>query len=101
MDVTETMVPLVQAFGALLVALGLAYRLAGLRIFNLLVPKDSGADVIARDLSYGSHARQRLDLYRPLQSGGRLPLVIFVHGGVSYRNHQLQAGAPASVSCFR
>ncbi len=41
-------------------------------------PKD-GVEVI-RDVAYGSHARQRLDVFRA-GAGGALPVVVFVHGG--------------------
>lgn len=33
------------------------------------------------DLPYGSHPQQRLDVYRPLEAAGRLPVIISVHGG--------------------
>jgi acetyl esterase/lipase len=33
-----------------------------------------------RDLAYGTHERQKLDLYRP-KSGGPFPLVLWIHGG--------------------
>ncbi len=33
------------------------------------------------DLSYGSHPRQRLDLYLPPGPGGPWPLVVWIHGG--------------------
>jgi acetyl esterase/lipase len=39
----------------------------------------SGAAV--RDIPYGEHPRQVLDLYRPLESGGASPVLMFVHGG--------------------
>lgn len=41
-------------------------------------PKD-GVEV-SRDIAYGSHARQQLDVFRGTQ-GGLRPVVIFVHGG--------------------
>ena len=47
--------------------------------FNALVPKDD-ARVLARDVAYGSHPRQRLDVYAP-PLPGPYPTLIFVHGG--------------------
>jgi len=41
-------------------------------------PKDGVA--VARDIAYGSHPRQQLDVYRGGGGGGQ-PVVIFVHGG--------------------
>jgi len=38
---------------------------------------------VERDLSYGSHARHKLDVYRPLGEApqGGFPVLIFLHGG--------------------
>src|SRR3954469_11651312 len=33
------------------------------------------------DVAYGPHPRQRLDLYRPLQTSGKCRLVVFLYGG--------------------
>lgn len=43
-------------------------------------PRDGVA--ITRDVAYGSHARHRLDLYRPdRRVSGSLPVLLFLHGG--------------------
>jgi acetyl esterase/lipase len=65
----------------LLIVFGLAYHFAALQIFNALVPKD--AESLRKDIewAYGSDPRQKLDMYVPRQSSGRLPVVLFVHGG--------------------
>ncbi len=61
-----------------------------LRSFNAIVPKDSGAEAIERGAAYGTHPRQRLDIYRPRQKGrgggaagaqGPLPIILFLYGG--------------------
>ena len=57
-----------------------------LRTFNSLVPKDRGALLVERGAAYGSHPRQRLDLYRPRSEGAEaarapLPVIIFLYGG--------------------
>lgn len=36
---------------------------------------------VDRNLAYGPHERQRLDLFRPLAASAPLPLLVFVHGG--------------------
>jgi acetyl esterase/lipase len=36
---------------------------------------------VSKNISYGSHPRQKLDLFLPPTAGGALPLIIFVHGG--------------------
>lgn len=60
-----------------------------LRTFNSVVPKDPGGELLFRGAAYGSHSRQRLDVYRPRQRGrggeaseGRpLPIIVFFYGG--------------------
>jgi acetyl esterase/lipase len=66
--------------GLLLIAGGLAYHFAALQLLNLLVPKDAGVVVAARDVAYGSASRQRYDVYRP-EGTAQHPLLIFVYGG--------------------
>ena len=45
-----------------------------------------GVEVI-RDIAYGSHPRQQLDVFRA-GAGGSLPVVIFVHGGAFVDGHR-------------
>jgi acetyl esterase/lipase len=42
---------------------------------------------VTRDIAYGSHPRQVLDVFRP-RSGERMPVVIFVHGGAFVRGNK-------------
>jgi acetyl esterase/lipase len=65
----------------LLIGLGLAYQFAALEIFNAIVPKDQGSRLAAKDVPYGSHVRQKLDVYVPTLGDGPFPVVVFVHGG--------------------
>src|SRR5258706_852356 len=37
--------------------------------------------VVKRDISFGPHQRQSLDVYMPEQPQGALPALLFVHGG--------------------
>jgi triacylglycerol lipase len=37
--------------------------------------------VVTRDETYGTDARNRLDVFRPASAAGALPVLIFVHGG--------------------
>jgi triacylglycerol lipase len=52
---------------------------------SLIAPRHSaGAEdgvVVVRDLSYGSHPRQVLDVFRPRSVPSPRPAVVFVHGG--------------------
>lgn len=43
-------------------------------------PKRHGVEV-ERDIAYGSHPMQRLDIYRPVHRPGPWPVVFYVHGG--------------------
>ncbi|NKI17648.1 alpha/beta hydrolase [Spongiibacter sp. KMU-166] len=49
-----------------------------LRAVNWL--SHAGDTRAVHNLSYGPHARQKMDLYRPTQ-GENLPVVLFIHGG--------------------
>jgi acetyl esterase/lipase len=52
-----------------------------LGLLNAIVPKDSSSRRIARDITYGTHPRQRLDLYAPRRMTGPAPVMIFILGG--------------------
>jgi acetyl esterase/lipase len=54
-----------------------------LTAFNAFVLKDLGGRLLARDLAYGDHPRQQLDLYSPRRPPGRkaLPIIAFFYGG--------------------
>jgi acetyl esterase/lipase len=42
-------------------------------------PKE-GVETV-KDLAYGDHPRQRLDIFRPSKKPTRVPVVVYVHGG--------------------
>jgi acetyl esterase/lipase len=67
--------------GVVMIVLGLTYHFAALATFNLLIPKDAGGKLLAQDVAYGEHARQKLDVYAPVDGQGPWPVVVFVHGG--------------------
>lgn len=58
------------------------------RVFELYAPLLAAAPkervVVTRDLPYGAHPRQRLDLFRPEGARGA-DVVVFVHGGAFVR----------------
>lgn len=48
----------------------------------LLAAQPRDGWTVTRDVAYGDHSRQRLDVYRPVRRGdGPAPVVMFVHGG--------------------
>jgi acetyl esterase/lipase len=72
-----------RARPALVILLGsLTGACSPLTTFDRLVPKDRGGELVARDLSYGPDARQRLDVYAPQgECGVPRPVVVFFYGG--------------------
>ena len=48
---------------------------------NTVLPKDDHTSEIIRDIAYGSHERQKLDIYIPRTESKSLPVVVFVYGG--------------------
>jgi acetyl esterase/lipase len=53
-----------------------------LSLFDALVPKDPGVQLVAKDVAFGSGPRQRMDVYRPrTTSSAALPIIVFIYGG--------------------
>jgi acetyl esterase/lipase len=72
---------LINVLAIALIAGGLAYHFAALKIFNFLVSKDPGTTLLAEAISYGPDPRQRLDIYAPKGTNTALPILLFVNGG--------------------
>ncbi len=68
------------SLGGGLMVLGLLYHFAALAVFNALVPKDGATASVTGNIAYGSHSRQRLDIYTP-KGQGPFPVLVFVYGG--------------------
>ncbi len=66
--------------GAIAGLFGIANAFSPVGIFNALVPKD-GDVAVERDVAYGVHPRQKLDIYRPAGEATGLPVVYFSYGG--------------------
>lgn len=77
------MVKLALAAAAIvLLGLGIAYLVSPLHTFNTLVPKDGDSREAAADIAFGSHERQRLDVYEPRNMGpGPHPVIVWFYGG--------------------
>jgi acetyl esterase/lipase len=52
-----------------------------LALLNLLTPKQWSSRRVARDVHYGPHGRQTLDIYAPRDGAGPFPVIYFVYGG--------------------
>ena len=71
---------------------GLLYHFAALKVFNFVVPKDQGSQLRAANLAYGTNPNQKLDIYEPKSNTGKLPILIFVHGGSWSAGNQTDYG---------
>ena len=49
---------------------------------------------VTRDIAYGDHARQRLDVYTPSNASGSRPVLLFVHGGGFIGGDKHAEGSP-------
>lgn len=54
---------------------------SGAGLLNAVSPAEPGAGQVARDLAFGPHPRQRLDIYAPASSGSGRRVVLFIYGG--------------------
>jgi len=63
------------------VATLLAAGWSKLGIYNAVIPHDRGTECAARDVAYGAHARQKLDVYRPDDGSSGNPVLMFIYGG--------------------
>lgn len=66
--------------GVVLAVLAGCTSLDTLNAVNGLTPGDGAASAVARDVAYGSDARQRLDVYAP-KAAHDAPVVVFFYGG--------------------
>ncbi|KQY89658.1 alpha/beta hydrolase [Brevundimonas sp. Root1423] len=64
-------------------ALGLiASACSPLGMLNNLGPRDRGVRRVGRDIAYGDHPRQKMDVHAPTEAGERpWPLLVFFYGG--------------------
>ena len=52
-----------------------------LSIYNTVAPADSGAVLSKSDAAYGTHPRQKLDVYKPEVATAAAPVVVVIYGG--------------------
>ncbi len=57
-------------------------------LFDNLGPKDKTSERIARDISFGEHKRQKLDIYAPKGANGNSPVLMFIYGGGWHNGHK-------------
>ena len=50
-------------------------------VYNTVAPADAGSDLAKSDVTYGTHPRQKLDVYRPSGASASAPVVVVIYGG--------------------
>ena len=50
-------------------------------LFDNFVPKDKGSKRVAHDIAFGTHPRQKLDIYVPKDAAPNAPVLMFIYGG--------------------
>ncbi|WP_018717861.1 alpha/beta hydrolase [Arhodomonas aquaeolei] len=66
---------------AIAVLVALAAGCTRLGALDSVMPRDDGARRVARDASYGTRPRQRLDVYAPRAPVAGAPVIVFIYGG--------------------
>lgn len=57
-------------------------QLSPLDVLGFILPKDFGSRRIAKDVAYGGHEKQRLDIYAPRRMPAAAPpVIVFYYGG--------------------
>lgn len=78
------MTRLITAFASL-ICLGLAAlgfsKASPLSLFDAIGPRDAGGRLAARDVVFGTNARNRLDVYVPKVAADAAPVLVFFYGG--------------------
>lgn len=70
---------LLTALAALAAAPAAGCSLVG--AFNAVAGRDPGGALAESGIAFGPHPRHRLDIYRPSETSGRRPVVLFIYGG--------------------
>jgi acetyl esterase/lipase len=68
----------------ILLTTGSAIAVAGcapVAALNAFAGRDAGASRVATGVAFGSHPRQTLDIYAPINARGPSPVVVFLYGG--------------------
>jgi acetyl esterase/lipase len=81
---TRVLAVLASLLGLALLAAGLT-ACSPLALFDAIGPRDQGGRLALRNAAYGSHARQRLDVFTPVAATGGAPVLVFFYGG-SWKN---------------
>ena len=78
--------------------------LATRKLITPMLPADAQAGVkVVRDLHYGAHARQRLDVFTAeIATDSSRPLLVFVHGGGFIAGDKHTEGSPfySNIGCW-
>ena len=88
---TRVLAVLASLAGLALVALGIT-ACSPLAFFDAIGPRDQGGRLSLKDAAFGSHPRQRLDVFTPVAGSAGAPVLVFFYGG-SWKNGSKEAYA--------
>lgn len=81
---TRVFAVLASLVGVVLLTAGIT-ACSPLALFDAIGPRDQGGRLTLRNAAFGSHARQRLDVFTPVAATGHAPVLVFFYGG-SWKN---------------
>ncbi len=81
---TRVLAVLASLLGLVIVAAGIT-ACSPLALFDAIGPRDQGGRLSLHNAAFGSHARQRLDVFTPVAAKGGAPVLVFFYGG-SWKN---------------
>ncbi|SFG70131.1 alpha/beta hydrolase [Methylobacterium gossipiicola] len=81
---TRVLAVLASLLGLVIVAAGIT-ACSPLALFDAIGPRDQGGRLSLHNAAFGSHARQRLDVFTPVAATGGAPVLVFFYGG-SWKN---------------
>jgi len=81
---TRVFAVLASLVGVVLLTVGIT-ACSPLALFDAIGPRDQGGRLTLRNAAFGSHARQRLDVFTPVAATGHAPVLVFFYGG-SWKN---------------
>ncbi len=81
---TRVLAVLASLAGLALLAFGIT-ACSPLAFFDAIGPRDQGGRLSVKDAAFGSHPRQRLDVFTPVGGSPGAPVLVFFYGG-SWKN---------------
>jgi acetyl esterase/lipase len=77
---TRALTVLASLFGLALAAIGVT-ACSPLALFDAIGPRDRGGRLVLKDAAFGTHPRQKLDVFAPVDGVSGAPVLVFFYGG--------------------